>query len=373
MVLSLGLQNCFLYLDFFANLFRFCCSWRQLFHLISPSVRERFCNRSIGMPRREFFSPRTTLTSGGFFSGIDHSCLFLLARLHQSSQRAWSLGRWMVAPRSSIAASTGTFLSYFFSSFFPCLLNLPSNTSMRNKYIVFELIAKKALGLHALLAYMQSYLDDSSEVFMYSAEHVSSFGAPHLRGGAWYLDCRPGFTPLGEEALFSSLSSIALVEGVPEEEEATQPVQVVKPKRIRGKKAKDGAASEFAAQSTALVVTRSALKAAAEASVAPVSTAIGSSSALPSMVLAVASQSEATVPSLRKRKAVAPDASVTSFGAIPISLLIKNTDMEDLIKVYQVAKKHDPIYIRRQEFLTRVSLILFSFSLFLSYFIVQVL
>ena len=75
------------------------------------------------------------------------------------------------------------------------------------------------------------------------------------------------------------------------------------------------------------------------------STAVGSPSALPSMVLAVASQSEATVPSMRKRKAVAPDASVTSSGAIPISVLIENADMEDLIKVYQVAKKHDPIYI----------------------------
>ena len=208
---------------------------------------------------------------------------------------------------------------------------------------------------------------------MYSAEHVSSFGTPHLRGRAWYLDCRPGFTPLGEEALFSSLSSIAPVEAVPEEEEAAQPAQVVKPKRVRGKKAKDGAASKPAAQSTTLVVTRSATKATAEVSATPVSTAIGSPSALPSMVLAVASQSEATVLSLRKRKAVAPDASVTSSGAIPISVLIKNADMEDLIKVYQVAKKHDPIYIRIQEFLTRVSLILFSFSLFVSFFIVQVL
>ena len=372
-MLSLGLQNCFSYLDFFANLFRFCYSWRQLLHLIFLGVRQRFGSRSIGMPRREFFSPRTTLTSGGFFSGTRHSCLSLLARLHQSSQRARSLGRWMVAPRSSIATFTGTSLSYFFSSFFPCLLNLLSNTSMHNRYIVFELIAKKALGFHVLPAYMQSYLDDSSEVFMYSAEHVSSFGAPHLRGGAWYLDCRLGFTPPGEEALFSSLSSIAPIEVVLEEEEAAQPAQVVKPKRVRGKKAKDGAASKPAAQSTALVVTRSAMKAAAEASAAHVSTAVGSPSALPSMVLAVASQSEATVPSIRKRKAVAPDASVTSSDAIPISVFIENADMKDLIKVYQVAKKHDPIYICIQEFLTRVSLILLSFSLFVSFFIVQVL
>ena len=218
-----------------------------MLHLISPSVRQRFCSQSIGTPQREFFNPKSTLTSGGFFSRTGHSCLSLLARLHQSSQRAWSLGRWMVAPRSLIAASSGTSLSYFFSSFFPCLLNLPSNTSMRNRYIVCELIAKKALGLHALPAFLQSYLDDSSEVFIYSAEHMSSFGTPHLRGGVWYLDCRPGFMPPGEEALFSSLSSIAPVAAVPEEEEAAQPAQVVKPKRVRGKKAKDGTPSESAA------------------------------------------------------------------------------------------------------------------------------
>ena len=111
---------------------------------------------------------------------------------------------------------------------------------------------------------------------------------------------------------------------------------MVKPKRVQGKKAKDRTATKPTAQSTALVVTRSATKAAAEASTAPVSTTVGSLSALPSMVLEVASQSEAIVPSLRKRKAVAPDASITSSGAIPIFVLIENLDMEDLIKVYQV-------------------------------------
>ena len=146
----------------------------------------------------------------------------------------------------------------------------------------------------------------------------------------------------------------------------------MKPKRVRGKKAKDGTATEPAAQSTALVVTRSATKVVAEAFAAPVSTVVGSPSALPSMVLAVASQNKATVP-LRKRKAVAPDASITSSVAIPISVLIKNVDMEDLIKVYEVAQKHDPIYICIQDFLTRVSLIQFSFFVFVSFFILQVM
>ena len=131
---------------------------------------------------------------------------------------------------------------------------------------------------------------------------------------------------------------------------------MVKPKRARGKKAKDGTSVEPATQSTTLVVTCFATKAAAEASAAPVSVALGSLSAVPSIVLAVAFQSEATILLLQKKKAVAPDASVTSSGAIPISVLIENVDMEDLIKVYQVAQKHDPIYIHIQEFLTQVSL-----------------
>ena len=63
----------------------------------------------------------------------------------------------------------------------------------------------------------------------------------------------------------------------------------MKPKRVWGKKAKDGTATELAAHSTTLVLTRFATKAAAEASVATVSTVVGSPSALPSMVLVVAS------------------------------------------------------------------------------------
>ena len=172
---------------------------------------------------------------------------------------------------------------------------------------------------------------------MYSAEHMSSFDALHLRCGAWYLDCRPSFTPHGEEAHFSSLSSIALVEAVADEEEGAQPAQVVKPKRVRGKKVKDATATEHAAQSTTLVVTHSTTKAAVEASATHVSIVVGSPSVVPSMVLAIASQSEAIVPSLQKRKVVALDASVTSFGATPISILIENVDMENLIKVYQLA------------------------------------
>ena len=108
-------------------------------HSTFPSVRQNFNSPSIGMPRWEFFGPRTTLTSGRFFSGIVHSCLSLLPRLHRSLRRAQSLGRWMVAPR---LAFIGIPLSHFFSSFFSFLLNLLSKTSMCITYIHLELVPK---------------------------------------------------------------------------------------------------------------------------------------------------------------------------------------------------------------------------------------
>ena len=138
-----------------------------------------------------------------------------------------------------------------------------------------------------------------------------------------------GYTPPGEEVLLSSLSAITLIEPVVYKEEPLQPAPIEKSKRVRGKKDKDGAAFVRATQSstptiksTALVLTRFATKVAAKASAAlestPISAAVGSLSVAPSIVLAVASQSEAIVPSLRKRKVAVLDANVTSSGTIPI-------------------------------------------------------
>ena len=124
-----------------------------------------------------------------------------------------------------------------------------------------------------------------------------------------------GYTPPGEEALLSSLSTIAPIGPVVYEEEPSQPAPLQKSKRVRGKKGKDGAASAPATQSSApamqstapaiqyttLVLTRSAMKAAAEASAGPegipTTTGVGSLSVAPSMVQPVASHCEATIPS----------------------------------------------------------------------------
>ena len=132
MNVSLGLQSHFSSPDVVVNFLRFCGSWRRFLHSTSSSVRQSFNSPSIGMSRGEFFIQRTTLTSGGFFSGTVHSCLSLLPRLHRSLRRAQRFGRWMVAPRLSIAAFIGTPLGHFFSCFFSCLLNLFLNTSIVN-------------------------------------------------------------------------------------------------------------------------------------------------------------------------------------------------------------------------------------------------
>ena len=175
-------------LDIVVNILRFCGSWRSLLHSTCPSVKQSFSNPSIGMPLGEFFGPKTTLTSGGFFTRTGHSCPFSLLRLHPSLQRARSSGIWKVAPRLSIVSFINT-LSHFISSFSLCLLNLLSNTFMHNKYIHHELVGKYALGVYFIPTYLQLYMDKSFEVYMYSAAHVSMFGTPHLKGSAWYLDC----------------------------------------------------------------------------------------------------------------------------------------------------------------------------------------
>ena len=110
-----------------------------------------------------------------------------------------------------------------------------------------------------------------------------------------------------------------------------QPAQVEKPKRSRGKKAKDGTGTEPAAQSTTLVVTRSAMKVAAKTSTTLVSVDVGGPFAVPSIMLAIASQSEANCSFFAEEEGCGTKC---ERYILPISILIENMVMEDLIKVY---------------------------------------
>ena len=137
------------------------------------------------------------------------------------------------------------------SSLYKCFIKPLLHFSSCNRYVYCELVAKDALASFFVPTYLQPYVDDFSKVFIYISEQVERFGLPHLRGAGWYLDCRVGYTPLGEEALLSLLFVISPIEPVVYEEEPSQPAPVQKPKRVRGKKGKDGAASTPATQSSA--------------------------------------------------------------------------------------------------------------------------
>ena len=170
-----------------------------------------------------------------------------------------------------------------------------------------------------------------------------------------------GSVPSMENNLHRSLAKCAPIGVVEDKVEPSPAVEVEKEKIEKAKKGKKGKGKVAAAEapSTANVATRSATKATAEASTALDVTGVGSPSMSPLPVAKPPSQSEAPIsqlpPNVRKKKAVAPDASVTSSGLISVSSLIENADMESLILAYMETNAHDAIYTRIQDFLGHVS------------------
>ena len=158
--------------------------------------------------------------------------------------------------------------------------------------------------------------------------------------------------------LFAKSAPVSVVE---DEVELSPVVEVEKEKTEKAKKGKKGKGKAAAAEapSTANVATCSATKVAAEASAAPDVTGLGSPSMEPLLLVEPSSQSEALVsqlpPKVRKRKAVAPDASITFSGLISMSSLIENTDMESLVLTYMQTNALDAIYTHIQDFLGHVS------------------
>ena len=144
-----------------------------------------------------------------------------------------------------------------------------------------------------------------------------------------------------------------MIELEEDKDEPEEPKEAVAEKETQEKAKKGNKGNKIASApkpqaSQARVSTCSASKAMAEASTTPSTTRVGSPYVAPSVVVAVPSQSEATVSSLQKRKVAAPDERVTSSGTIPVYVLIENADMEDLIKTHKHTSKHNPIYVRIQ-------------------------
>ena len=193
---------------------------------------------------------------------------------------------------------------------------------------------------------------------MFTKLQDERFPLPHLKAGAWYLDCVGGFVPSMENDLHRSLSECAPIGVVDDEVEPSPAVEVEKEKIKKAKKGKKGKGKPAPAEapSTANVATRSTTKAVVEASAAPDVMVVGIPCVRPLSVVEPPSLSEAPVsqlpPEVRKRKVVA---NVTSSGLIFVSSLIENADMESLILTYMETNAHHAIYTRIQDFLGHVS------------------
>ena len=230
-----------------------------------------------------------------------------------------------------------------------------------SRFIHRELVYKGAVSPAFAPAYFDTYFDPDDEDYMFMKVQVERFPLPHLKAGAWYLNCVGGFVSSMEIDLHRSIVESAFLGAVEDEVEPSPAVEVEKEKIEKAKKGKKskGKAAAAGAPSTANVATRSATKAAAKASAALDMTGVGSPSMGPLPLVEPPSQSEAPVsqlpPEVRKRKAVAPDASVTSSSLISVSSLIENVDMESLILAYMETNTHDAIYIHSQDFLGHMS------------------
>ena len=138
---------------------------------------------STGTPLEVFCGQRTTLTGGGFSCGTGLSYPSLLPRAISNSPKAQSSRRWTVARRSlTMPYSSISLCQLSIFTFSKCFTKPFLNFSSCNRCVYCELVAKDALASIFVRTYLQSYVDDSSEVFIYTSEQVERFGSSFLRG-----------------------------------------------------------------------------------------------------------------------------------------------------------------------------------------------
>ena len=166
-----------------------------------------------------------------------------------------------------------------------------------SRFIHQELVHKDVVSPVFAPAYFDTYFDPNDEDYMFTKLQVERFPLPHLKAGAWYLDCVGGFVPSMENDLHRSLAESAPVGVIEDEVEPSSAVEVEKEKTEKAKKGKKGKdkAAATEALSTDNVATRSETNAAAEAFAAPDVTRVGSPSMGPLPIVEPPSQSEASV------------------------------------------------------------------------------
>ena len=194
---------------------------------------------------------------------------------------------------------------------------------------------KNAILFLSLLSFLDNWIDDNSNLCVYTPMQLEKFSCLHLMAGGWYLDCSHGFVLDVEEPFYNSLASFALevIKLEEEPEEYENPAPPTNHKEIAPVKAKGKGKRVASSQ----VSTRSFTKASVQRTAAPATTVVGS----PTTTLSAPSRdhvpapshSGVTIPSVpRKRKAIAPHTSATSLEKSSSLFLIENVDMGNLIK-----------------------------------------
>ena len=209
----------------------------------------------------------------------------------------------------------------------------------------------------SLPSFLEDWIDDSSNLCMYTHMQLARIPCVHLVVGGWYLDCSCGFIPDVEKPLYNSLvcsvPKIMELEEEPEEDENLAPSTNEKEVAL----VKDKGKSKRVASTQ--ISTQSLTKASVQCTAAPATTVVGSPTAtafapLPNPV-PTPFHSGATIPSVPcKRKVVVPDTSATFSKRSSSLSLIENVDIGDHIEDLMKTKDPCSTYHRTQEFLTKV-------------------
>ena len=247
------------------------------------------------------------------------------------------------------------FFIYFFSYYSLC------------RYIDCKLVIKNVFPT-SLLSFLDDWIDENSNLCVYTHIQLAKFLWVHLMACVWYLYCSRGFVPKVEEPLYNNLvcSSPEVIELEEESEEDDNPAPPTHEKKVAFVKGK-GKGKRVASSQVSMC---SFSKASIQCTPTPAPTLVGGPTAtlsapLPNHVPAL-SHSGAAIPSVpRKRKAMAPDTSTTSFERSCSLCLIEIVDMGEFIEDLMKTKVPPPAYCRIQDFLTKVCV---SFHLFLHSF-----
>ena len=203
------------------------------------------------------------------------------------------------------------------------------------RYIHRELVVKNALPSLSLPSFLEDWVDDNSNICVYTPMQLTKFPCVHLVAGGWYFDCFRAFVSDVKKSLYNNLVSSVLevikLEEEPEEDEKPAPLtndKEVAPVKGKGKCKKVA----FSQMSTCFFT-----KACVQRTPVLATTVVGSPTATPSVhsrdhALGL-SYSGVTIPSVpRKSKAIALDTSATSSEKSSSLSLLKNVDMGDFIE-----------------------------------------